>query len=109
MPDEREPISADARGLILGAGTEHEWVQPWGEICRLLGEREDYGIGQTIRITLDHINGDFFELLDDDPGFVEVRERLARFLPDLDHDWYNRILARQVNDPDAPAVLWQRA
>lgn len=109
MPHEREPIFADARGLIFGGGTPHEWIQPWEEIYRLLGQREDYGTGLHFRITLDHINGEFYELLDDDPGYADVIGRLTEFLPGLPHDWYDRVLTMPVNDPDAPAVLWLRA
>lgn len=108
MPEGRYAISANVRGLIVGAGTPDEWIQPWEEFWRVLGQREDYGDGDHVRITLDHINGDFFDLLDDDPGYSIVIENLSSFVPGLSPKWYDRVLSMPVNDPNGPAVLWER-
>lgn len=80
------PISYDDRNLI----TDWGGTLNWDEIIALYFTKVDANDHVVSILEFDCSNGEFIEVNIDEPGFDELRCKLANYLP-LPTDWYEQI------------------
>lgn len=87
------PVTCDHRNLI----TDWGGVLSWDEIVALHASKVD-AIDHTVTILeFDCSNGEFVEVNVDEPGFDELRRKLADYLP-LPINWYDQIDAARKGE-----------
>lgn len=106
MANSKPRLFADGRGVwreqTLGRPSGIEWE----EVYRVSGHKLD-GITEIFTcVALDFEYGEFIELNDNWPGFVEVIAAITKRLPDINPDWFQTIEQLAAGDP--AVHVWRR-
>jgi hypothetical protein len=110
MPIDIHPkprIFADDRGVWCELSVGQVTGLPWDEIYGIAAYKLDGKIEIFTVIDIGTEYGEFVELFHDWPGFDDAVKEIARRLPGIDPQWFDRIERLSVADP--PHKVWCRA
>jgi hypothetical protein len=100
-------LTADSEGIWRSdAPDDRRSGIAWDDIHSIGGcmlDRKTRGVVAVV--TLDWDYGEFFELMEDWPGFDDVVRAITSRVPGIDREWMNRIRSL---DPNESIEVWRR-
>ena len=99
-------LIADDAGIWTENTSAHRSGIRWDETYCISGHRLDCKTRVVTVVNLDWDYGEYFELMDDWPGFEEVTRLLSSRVPGLNSQWLDRVRAMSPRDPSIE--IWKR-
>lgn len=99
-------LTADDEGICRHDGPARRSCIAWDEIHRVSAGKLDCIAHTVLIVTLDWEFGEFFEIMEDWPGFTDFANAISQRLPGIGTDWLKSAMA--LRPTESNLVLWER-